>query len=144
MNPNPHSLIIHTDGGARGNPGPAAVGFTIDRANKRIHEAGAYIGKTTNNVAEYTAVIHALTWIKNNHPQLTPIASCFFLLDSLLVVNQLAGKFKIREHQLIILSRSVHQLTASLSVPVSFQYIPRAQNTAADWQVNLALDHHLQ
>lgn len=96
-------IIIHTDGGARGNPGPAAVGVTAsDEKGKKIFEAGTYIGETTNNVAEYTAVAEALTWIVAHKSQWgtdeTPEAQ--FYLDSTLVVNQLNGIFKVKDARL--------------------------------------------
>ena len=95
-------LIIHTDGGARGNPGPAAVGVVIETADgKTLAEFGKKIGETTNNVAEYTAVIEALKKIKNlglkmNNEELV----INFFLDSTLVVNQLMGLFKVKDSHL--------------------------------------------
>ena len=140
-NKNLPSLIIHTDGGARGNPGPAATGFTIhNQAGKLLFQLGTTIGSTTNNVAEYTAVIHALSWVDNNHLLLSGFGSIQAFLDSSLVVNQLAGKFKIRQQHLIPLYRQTHALIAKIGVPVHFSYIPRLQNSAADKLVNLALD----
>ncbi len=133
-------ITIHTDGGARGNPGPAATGIVINFANQVLHQSGSYIGNTTNNVAEYTGVIHALNWISSNKSQLPPNSSLQFFLDSSLVVNQLNQKFKIREPHLLPLAQTIHRLIAQLNLPVIFAYVPRAQNSAADRLVNLALD----
>jgi len=137
---NKNNFIIHTDGGARGNPGPAATGFIIETGSQIVYQSGTYIGNTTNNVAEYTAVIHALTWLKTNPSSLLSISSLHFFLDSSLVVNQLNGIFKIREPHLIPLSQTIHSIISSLSLPTSFAYVPRAQNAAADRLVNHALD----
>ena len=104
-------LIIHTDGGARGNPGPAAIGVVIEKVigriktskeSKVIAEFGKRIGETTNNVAEYTAVIEALRWLKNNQINKSRIRTLViqFYLDSILVVNQLNGMFKVKDAHL--------------------------------------------
>lgn len=134
-------LIVHTDGGARGNPGPAAIGFTIHHGPNLLFKHGEYIGPTTNNVAEYTAVIHALKWLQQ-YLQATshkPQAIDFFL-DSSLVVNQLQGKFKIKQTHLIPLHLQIRHLLQALPYRVSFHHIPRLQNSLADSLVNMALD----
>ena len=92
-------IIVYTDGGARGNPGPAAIGvYIIDQDGKQVIKFGKKIGETTNNVAEYKAVYNALDWIKNNLKN--NIRNINFLLDSKLVVNQLNGIFKIKNKNL--------------------------------------------
>ena len=84
-------LNIYTDGGARGNPGPAAIGFVVTDASQNIlFQHGQTIGTATNNTAEYQALIEALSWVKANcHPAPRSI-TCY--LDSNLVVNQLLGR----------------------------------------------------
>ncbi len=137
------ALLIHTDGGARGNPGPAAVGVVIKNENQElIHQFGKCIGETTNNVAEYTAVIKALEWIKNNltSEQLNNLTISFFL-DSNLVVNQLNGLFKINKSNLKDLMWQVRELEGELGKPVSYSYVPREENREADKLVNNALDN---
>lgn len=138
--------IIHTDGGARGNPGPAAIGVVIKGGKTNtLAEYGVMIGETTNNVAEYTAVISALDYLndhlasypQNSHP--TPLEINFFL-DSLLVVNQLNGIFKVKEPHLRQLLLKVHELLQLIGGQVTFTHIPRAQNYLADRLVNAALD----
>ena len=96
------NLYIFCDGGARGNPGPAAIGFLIkDNKGKILVEKGKFIGKATNNVAEYMGVIEALKWIikKQSDSQFSILNSQFFL-DSKLVVNQLNGLWKIKDAKL--------------------------------------------
>ena len=101
------ALLIFTDGGARGNPGPAAIGFIIkDNYGEVLVELGKFIGRATNNVAEYQAVIEALTWLKNNYQrkELSNDQIDFFL-DSNLVVNQLNGFYKIKTKKTLIYKR---------------------------------------
>ncbi len=134
-------LIIHTDGGARGNPGPAAVGVVIQQEEKILAQFGKRIGKTTNNVAEYTGVIEALTWLKDNPMnQLTDQPIIQFFLDSNLVVNQLNGTFKIKDTNLRLLLSKIRTLEQEINGEIYYTYIPREQNTQADLLVNGALD----
>jgi len=151
-------LIIHTDGGARGNPGPAAIGVVIEQEGKIIHEFGKKIGETTNNVAEYTAVIEALRFLKktgDNEPAPTQIYSnrgeqgtkINFFLDSKLVVEQLNGNYKIKDSKLRELSLQVRMIEQDLSADrqklgsvITYAYVPREQNKRADLMVNQALD----
>jgi ribonuclease HI len=141
------TYIIHTDGGARGNPGPAAVGVSIERCtcssvpctqtNRQIEkEFGKTIGETTNNVAEYTAVIEALKYMKTK----APVDRIQFLLDSNLVVSQLMGVFKIKDARLRMLMMEVRSLEQEVRGEVTYAYVPREQNTRADMLVNQALD----
>ena len=89
-------IKIYTDGAARGNPGLAAVGYIIFRGDKLIKKNVKYIGKSTNNIAEYRAVINALR-IAPKNKEITLYS------DSKLIVNQITGKFKVKkEHQLKI------------------------------------------
>jgi probable phosphoglycerate mutase len=131
------SLKIFTDGGARGNPGPAAIGVVISEGNKLIHQFGQTIGKATNNIAEYRAVIGALEWVSRQDSK--PAAIEFFL-DSKLVVEQLKGNWKIKEPHLKDLALAAHTLMQKLGTKVSLTSVPRAQNAAADRLVNAALD----
>lgn len=141
-------LIVHTDGGARGNPGPAAIGVVIEKidpstgSGRAIAAFGKTIGETTNNVAEYTAVIEALMWFKTNlrsttsNQQLT--IQCF--LDSTLVVNQLNGLFKVKEPHLRELLMQIRTLEQELGGTITYAAVRRQQNARADFLVNDALD----
>lgn len=159
-------IIIHTDGGARGNPGPAAAGVVIEKAagsdeamNGRreiITEFGERIGETTNNVAEYTAVIKALEKIKSlrlENPSAfvksfkdrkiktkTENLEINFYLDSTLVVNQINGIFKVKDPDLRNLLLKVRQLEQETGGVVTYSFIPRELNARADFLVNKALD----
>lgn len=132
-------VIIHTDGGARGNPGPAAVGvWIVDAENNCLARFGKTIGIATNNVAEYQAVITALEWLKNFVG--FKVEEAKFYLDSQLVVNQLNGVFKIKEEHLRKMIQKINLLKQSMGISLTFEYIPREQNRVADSLVNQALD----
>ncbi len=132
-------LIIKTDGGARGNPGPAAVGVLIcDHEGKEIVRFGRKIGVTTNNVAEYRAVIAALEWVLKN--MAGEISGAKFYLDSSLVVNQLNGLFKVKENHLRELILKIRKLEQEVGGNVSYRFISRSENKVADALVNASLD----
>lgn len=133
------SLSVFADGGARGNPGPAAIGFVIkDSKGKVLVEQGKFIGKATNNMAEYQAVIEALKWIIAKRR--SSVSAVQFFLDSQLVVNQLSGIFKIKNFKLRNLIVEVRQLERDLGGNVSYHFIPRGKNKKADSLVNQSLD----
>jgi len=132
-------LTVFTDGGARGNPGPAAIGFVIkDDQGKIIIEKGQYIGRATNNVAEYQAVIEALKWLKKNL-SFRPARTTFFL-DSKLAVNQLNGLFKVKNHGLRNLIVEVRQWEREIGGHVIYCFVRREKNKKADTLVNQSLD----
>jgi ribonuclease H / adenosylcobalamin/alpha-ribazole phosphatase len=137
-------FIVHSDGGARGNPGPAACGFVVtSETGTLLHEASRYLGETTNNMAEYQGVVEALAWLESSTAKdlgVIPGASISFYLDSTLVVNQILGKFKVKEPRFLPLLARIHQLITSSNFSTSFHAIPRAQNRHADRLVNQALD----
>lgn len=134
------NLIINTDGGARGNPGPAAIGAVIKTESGRVlKNLARKIGQTTNNVAEYTAVIEALSWVKENiKDRKTEIK---FLLDSTLVVNQLNGLFKVKDGNLRNLFLQARILAQETGCKITYSYVPREKNSEADFLVNQALDN---
>lgn len=133
------NIRIHTDGGARGNPGPAAVGVVLV-AGSYQEKRGRCIGDATNNVAEYTAVLDALSLLRTVLPEVGVVERIDFHLDSQLVVYQITGKYRVKEPNLQELNRQVKEGLAGLSLPYSFNYVPRAQNAEADCLVNQALD----
>ena len=136
-------LDIFTDGGSRGNPGKAASAFVVYRQNKTVvHQQGKYLGTATNNQAEYSAVVIALEWLQKNSPGNPKVN---FFLDSLLVVNQLKGLFKVKEPDLQQKYLLIKKLIAdSKLTSVNFNHIPRSQNSAADFLVNQTLDNLLE
>lgn len=130
-------LIIYTDGGARGNPGPAAIGAVLmNQAGDRVAEISEYIGETTNNQAEYRAVLAAIKKAKEFSPK-----EIKFFLDSELVVNQLSGIFKIKNKDLAPLFVQIYNESLSFK-KVSYAHVPRERNKEADKLVNIALNRH--
>lgn len=136
-----NTLNIFTDGGARGNPGPAAIGVYIaDEKNKKITGFGRAIGMATNNVAEYKAVIEALDWIIENKKSLAENAKINFFLDSKLVCSQIIGLFKVKNVMLKDLLLDVRDREGQICLPMFYRHIPRERNAKADMLVNEALD----
>jgi ribonuclease HI len=135
------SINIYTDGGARGNPGPAALGVYIsDANNKKIAGFGKAIGIATNNVAEYKAVIAALDWIIENKKDFLPDTKISFFLDSKLVCSQIVGLFKVKNLSLKDLLLDVRDREGQICLPMYYKHIPREKNSEADAFVNEALD----
>ncbi len=135
--------FIHTDGGARGNPGEGAVGAVIKTENGQLlFEISQRLGKTTNNIAEYTAVIFALEKLKENISKLQFDSETIFqfFLDSKLVVNQLNGLYKVKENHLRELVIKVRGLEQEIGGKIYYSLIPREKNFEADRLVNKALD----
>jgi len=132
------ALNIYTDGGARGNPGPAAIGVVIkDTNNKILHQFSHTIGPATNNLAEYQAVVAALEYlITNRHKP----SSINFFLDSRLVVNQLNGLWKVKDSNLRQKVIIIRQLEGTLNTSIKYTAIPREQNFEPDALLNQALD----
>ena len=134
-------LIIHADGGSRGNPGLAAYGAIIsDEIGNQIVRLGKPIGITTNNQAEYGGVIAALETIKQLISSGKQFSSIEFYLDSDLLVNQLSGLYKIKSPELAVLAIKAKNLEKEISVSITYKYIPREQNKMADKIVNQVLD----
>ncbi len=135
------TLTIYTDGGSRGNPGPSAIGVYFPQRDKSY---GEYIGKGTNNVAEYKAMIFALKKAKqlvgSKKARETTVE---IKSDSKLIVNQLNGFFKLKEPELFEYFIHLWNLQQDFE-NVIFTYIPREENKRADALVNETLDDHAQ
>lgn len=134
-------LTVHTDGGSRGNPGPAACAFVLDYNGKIIKEGTKYLEVCTNNVAEYQGVIIAFEWMLSNKNKL-PDGKIVFLLDSELVVKQLNGVYKIKKEELKLLNLKIKNNLIELGREIIFKNIPREQNKIADRLLNKTLDEH--
>lgn len=133
-------LIIHTDGGARGNPGPAACAFVAEIGDKVFHKSSKYLGSTTNNVAEYQGVLLALKWIIENQSKFESVFQLTFYLDSELIVRQIVGVYKVRDEKLKGLYLTVTELMQKIDKKIVYKNIPRAKNKIADFLVNKELD----
>lgn len=130
-------IKIFTDGGSRGNPGPAASGVVILTANDEVIEGfGRFLGEATNNVAEWTAVKFALEEAKKYQPK-----HIDFFMDSELVCKQLNGQYRVKHPGLIPIYLEVKKLAAEFDI--TFAHVYRAYNKLADAQVNIAIDEAL-
>lgn len=132
-------LLIHTDGGSRGNPGPAACAFVVETGDKVIYSAAFYLGKTTNNVAEYSGVIKALEWILKDKDAKN-YKEIYFYLDSELIVRQILGAYRVKDAKLKERYLEVKTLLNKILIPVSFKNVPREKNKIADHLLNKELD----
>lgn len=130
-------LIMYTDGGARGNPGPAGAGAVIIDG-ERTYECKKYLGeRQTNNWAEYEAVALALQEAKKKGLAKRPLE---VRLDSQLVAEQLSGRYQVKEGTLWPQYMKVHNLLVANFPDHEFIYVPREQNKEADRLVNEAID----
>jgi ribonuclease HI len=130
-------LKIFTDGGARGNPGPAGIGVAVYSADgKLLKKHSQYLGERTNNEAEYEAVIAALSLAAA-----IGASELSFYLDSELVVRQLTGIYRVRNSRMQELLLRVRNLETKFK-KIKYQNIPREKNRLADKLVNEAIDKH--
>ncbi len=134
-------IIVYTDGGSRGNPGPAALGVVIkDEKGNLIKKYGEALGAKTNNEAEYAAVVSALKKIKALFgKEKTKKMVVDMRMDSELVAKQLTGKYKIEVERLFPLFIKIWNLKMDFK-NISYTHVPREQNKEADQMVNEALD----
>ncbi len=133
------NLIINTDGASRGNPGAAAYSFLIKSdAGVILHQEGQTLGTTTNNIAEYTAVIKALEYVQANYSRKGP-HQIKVLADSQLMVEQLSGRYKVKNPGILELHTRIKQIEGLVG-NLSYQHIPRSENFIADKLANIALD----
>ncbi len=133
-----NKLTIYTDGGARGNPGPAGIGAMIkDGAGRTVATISEYIGETTNNQAEYKAVIAALEKAKGLAAE-----ELEFYLDSELVVKQLNYEYRVKDKDLAPLFMRIHNLSIGFK-KVVFKHVRREMNQEADRLVNLAVNKRI-
>jgi ribonuclease HI len=128
-------LIVNVDGGARGNPGPAAIGVVLrDADGEVIAERGERIGRATNNVAEYRALLAGIALAAEHGASEVELIG-----DSELVVRQVEGRYKVKDGTLRELHAEVKRALAGLD-SWSIRHVKRAQNAEADRLVNAALD----
>lgn len=130
---------MYADGGSRGNPGPSASGFVImDNDDNIIKKSGVYLGITTNNQAEYQALKFGL-----EEAQKLGAREVAVFMDSLLVINQMKGIFKVKNRDLWPIHESIKE-TAQQLKKVTYTHIPRELNKLADAEVNTTLDAELK
>jgi len=128
-------VIVHTDGGSRGNPGPAAAGYTLDDVDgHRLQARAFFLGETTNNVAEYTALIKALEAARK-----LGVDQVTVYTDSELMVRQLSGVYKVKSEAIRPLFERVNDLRSQFESCL-VRHVIREKNEEADRIVNQALD----
>jgi probable phosphoglycerate mutase len=129
------AYVVHIDGGARGNPGPAGWGVVIRAGDGAVvQELYGAIGSATNNVAEYSGLLSALGWCVEHAAKTVRVRS-----DSLLLVQQMLGNYKVKNAGLKQLHGQA-RLLASRIPKVAYEHVPREQNRDADRLANLAMD----
>ena len=132
---------VFCDGGSRGNPGPAAAAFVVEESGKVIAKNGVYLGKATNNAAEYSAAIVALRWIKEQGNKIPPEIT--FIHDSELIARQLSGLYKIKNENLRNLYATAKAVQSKIPAKIIFTAVKRENNKIADFLVNKILDENL-
>ena len=131
-------LIVETDGAARGNPGLAGVGVIIkDESGHKIETIGKFLGVTTNNQAEYRALIEGLQAVQRHQPESVTVR-----MDSELVVKQMTGQYRVRHPEILPLYMQAVEAVQALS-EVRFELVPRERNPGADRVANMAIDSRM-
>lgn len=131
-------IKMYADGGSRGNPGPSAAGYALmDMDDTIIFKSGVYLGITTNNQAEYQALKYGLEEAKKLGAREVDV-----YMDSLLVVNQMKGIFKVKNRDLWPIHEAIKALAATFK-NVRYTHVPRELNKLADAEVNETLDAEL-
>jgi ribonuclease HI len=129
------AIVAYIDGGARGNPGPAGYGVRVEQPDGTlIEEFGEAIGIATNNVAEYRGLLAALEWAKGHGHKQVHVRS-----DSLLLVQQMLGRFKVKHPGLQPLYAKARLLAHEIG-RVTFEHVRREKNADADRLANVAMD----
>jgi ribonuclease HI len=134
-------ITIHTDGGARNNPGPAGIGVVIENEEgKMIGEISKFIGNQTNNFAEYEALIQGLLMVQEMFAGKTDTMEVSVMMDSELVVKQCQGLYKVKEPTLKVQFERVLAIRSEFFPHLIFTHVRREQNAHADKLVNAAVD----
>ncbi|MBP7741147.1 MAG: ribonuclease HI family protein [Candidatus Pacebacteria bacterium] len=133
-------FTLYADGGSRGNPGPAGAGsFVRDEEGVQVVTVSEYLGITTNNIAEYTALLRALEELRTLLGEASGEAVVDARLDSQLVVRQMNGEYKIKHPNIIPLASRVKEVVRAFKT-VSFTHVYREDNKEADALANEAMD----
>ncbi len=134
-------LKVFTDGASRGNPGQSGIGVVVyDENNFIVESRKEYLGETTNNQAEYRAIIKSLDVLKKIFESGKDFGCIEFYSDSELIVNQLNFNYAVKEPGLALLNNKFHVKAKKLGIKFSIKHIERSLNKAADRLANLAID----
>lgn len=129
---------IYSDGASRGNPGPAGIGAVILKDGEVVHEIAEYIGTTTNNVAEYEALLAALDYCVKH--KASPVE---ILADSQLLIRQLSGEYRVKHENIKPLYQRARDYLVHLEVK-GYKHVPREFNKHADKLANRGIDEHFR
>ena len=133
-----NAATINVDGASRGNPGPSGIGYVVyNSSGQTIEKGGEFIGFATSRMAEYYAMRKGVT-----RAQELGFKTVRFISDSLMVVNQLNGIFKIKNQDVLLIYRDIQEMASRFDA-VSFVHVPRSQNAVADSEANRAIDQIL-
>jgi len=135
------SIVIYADGGSRGNPGPSGAGAVVfDETGKVLAEVSKFIGDTTNNVAEYTAIIEGLLAAKKVAGKSHRKIPVEIRMDSELVIRQMIGRYKVKHPNLKPLHNKVMGIIGEDFPNITYTHVPRDKNSHADRLANEAMD----
>lgn len=135
-------LEIFTDGGSRGNPGPGASAFIVFKDKNEVFKQAYFFKTTTNNMAEYFAVLMAVLWISKNRGVVGK-NDVILKIDSELIVNQLKGIYKVKNENLKNIHNKINNIANSSGININYVHISRRFNKIADTLVNEKMDENL-
>lgn len=135
-------FTLYADGGSRGNPGPAGSGAVVfDQSGKRVAEVSDYLGVATNNIAEYEALLRGLKALRDAYPKGYFASHALLIrMDSQLAIRQLKGEYKVKHPNIVPRYLEVKNVLARSFPQVSYEHVPREENTDADALANEAMD----
>lgn len=133
-------IRVFCDGGARGNPGPAAGAFVVEAEGKIVFKDSKFLGKATNNVAEYSALILAFSWLGEKFS--LGASKILIILDSELVAKQMSGDFKVKNENLRKYFLAAKSLEKKITAEIKYHPVSRNENKLADFLVNKTLDEN--
>lgn len=136
---NRHGVVIYTDGGARGNPGPSGAGAVVYKGGKRIAHVSKFLGIRTNNWAEYEALVLVLEAARKVLGSTVP-EKVMVRMDSELIVKQMKGEYRVKHPELKLQHQKVKKIIAEAFPHIAFEHVPRERNKEADRYANDAMD----
>lgn len=133
-------LKVFTDGGARGNPGPAGIGIHVtDGSDFTVFDQHKFLGEATNNVAEYKGLLTALEWLEQFTKE-NEVERIEIFMDSNLVVEQINKNWKIKQDHLAEIAMQVWNKLENIAIPYKLTHVRREKNKVADLLANQAMD----
>lgn len=133
-------VYVYTDGGSRGNPGPAGAGVYIANERGVIKEVAEFLGNATNNYAEYSAVLIALQCLEGLYKKKTKELQFILKMDSQLIERQLNNAYQVKKVELVPLFMAIHNMRVAHFPHLTILHVPREENKEADRLANKAMD----